>query len=268
MAAFQENQLRIMTSNVWGDYFGNVVNGREDQLVEVLLKYRPDIIGLQEMTPNWYNSKLFKVLEKEYALVGAVLGSHINYVPLAYNKERFNILEYGFRRYNGTTDRSKAVTYAVLYDKSDGHTLAVCNTHFWWKSGPEHDQIRIMNAHELTATMKDLQSRHHCIVFAFGDLNSTITSDVFTVFLQQGVIRLYDLAEEVNDVSSHHGNPSLGEDGCYHGRETMDRQEMSIDHIVALLEEHSCQVRTYQVVLDQNALDASDHSPVYVDVMI
>ena len=37
--------VRIMTSNIWGDYFGNEVTRREDQLFEVYMKYAADVIG-------------------------------------------------------------------------------------------------------------------------------------------------------------------------------------------------------------------------------
>ena len=33
--------IRVMTSNIWGDYFGNEVQVREDQLFEVYSKYAP-----------------------------------------------------------------------------------------------------------------------------------------------------------------------------------------------------------------------------------
>lgn len=264
----QAPALRIMTANVWGDYFGNPVAVREDQFMETFREYRPDVIGLQEMTPGWVESSLFQEMQEHYALVGTVLGSHVNYVPLAYSKERFDLLEGGFRRYSDTPDRSKAITYAVLTEKNGGQRLAVCNTHFWWKSGPEHDLIRKKNARELAACMKELSSRYGCAVFAFGDLNSTVSSEVFAVFGEEGVVRLYDLAEVRSEVSSHHGNPVLGEDGRYHGAQTERSQEHSIDHIVMLAGEEPCRVQTYQVILDQRVLDASDHSPVYADVVL
>lgn len=40
-------KLRLMTSNIWGDYFGNPVEGRAEQLAAVYLHHKPDIIGLQ-----------------------------------------------------------------------------------------------------------------------------------------------------------------------------------------------------------------------------
>ena len=39
-----------MTSNVWGNYFGNEVEVRDVQLLGVMKKYAPDVIGMQEVT--------------------------------------------------------------------------------------------------------------------------------------------------------------------------------------------------------------------------
>lgn len=260
--------VRIMTANVWGDYFGNPVAVREDQLLATFTQYAPDILGLQEMTPSWYGSRLYAGLQARYALAGMIDGSHENYVPLAYDKARFDLLAAGFERYLGTPDRSKAITYAVLRGRASGKVLGACNTHFWWKSGAEHERIRLENARQLSALMCRVQAQYHCPVFAFGDLNCTVASGVFQVLAEHGIQRLRGLAQAASDISSEHGDPVLGADGRYHGTAATQPDACSIDHILGLLREHPCRVADYQVVLDQAALDASDHSPVYADISL
>ena len=76
---------------------------------------------------------------------------------------------------------------------------------------------------------------------------------------------LWDLAETKTDICSHHGDPVLGEDGKYHGKKTAAAHTGSIDHIVGL---GQFTVQNYAVVEDQDALDATDHSPVYADVTL
>ena len=51
--------IRLMTSNVWGNYFGNEVEVRDVQLLGVMKKYAPDVIGMQEVTAAWQASELF-----------------------------------------------------------------------------------------------------------------------------------------------------------------------------------------------------------------
>ena len=40
--------LKLMTSNIWADVFGNPVNIRDAALVSLLSKYGPDAVFLQE----------------------------------------------------------------------------------------------------------------------------------------------------------------------------------------------------------------------------
>ena len=51
--------MRIMTSNIWGDYFGNETSSRENQLFDVFEKYDADIIGMQVVPDSWYKSGIF-----------------------------------------------------------------------------------------------------------------------------------------------------------------------------------------------------------------
>ena len=64
---------------------------------------------------------------------------------------------------------------------------------------------------------------------------------------------------------SHHGNPKRGEDGKYHGSlrpAKDDTPDRSIDHIYYTRGIHALR---HEIVTDQTALDASDHSPVIVE---
>ncbi len=62
----------------------------------------------------------------------------------------------------------------------------------------------------------------------------------------------------------HHGNPIRGADGRFHGKKTVENCESSIDHIIGMGADFT--VKQYRIVEDQDALDATDHSPVYADV--
>lgn len=93
------------------------------------------------------------------------------------------------------------------------------------------------------------------------------------------------MADEKDTVCSVHGNPERGEDGKFHGQKatpeqvaefrrilclpeasTSDGYFSSIDHIVALGD--NFKVCQYRIVEDKDALDASDHSPVYADISL
>lgn len=256
--------MRIMTSNIWGDYFGNPVDVRIDDINEVYKKYAPDILGLQEITKGWYNSGLFERLSEEYYFVGTEIFGSNNFVPFAF-KKNFKLISKGYEYLDETPDVTKGISWAVLKGEDD-KIFAVCNTHFWWKTGPEHDEIRVKNAEQLTYVMKHLNQRYNCPVFAFGDMNSVLSSDVFKVYAENGIKNLHDLAEVKDNMSSHHGDPKKAEDGTYHGEKTTNDKNFSIDHMIVLGE--NIKISCYRIVEDQKALDATDHSPVFVDVEI
>ena len=256
--------MRVMTTNIWGDYFGNPVDVREKGIFKVYEKYTPDVIGFQEITKGWYESNLFDMISDKYYFVGTELCDNINYVPLAIKKE-YELVAKGYERLRNTPDESKAITWAVI--KRDAKTVAVLNTHFWWKYGKEeYDLIRNENAKQLSELMKYLSERFNCSAFAFGDMNCGRDNQVFTkVYAESNVFPLFDLAENKDDICSHHGNPVADEKGFYHGNTTDKDQSMSLDHIVSFGKD-GFKVVNYRVVTDGFVLDATDHSPVFADV--
>lgn len=261
-----QTALRLLTANIWGDYFDNPVELREDAFIDAFAAYQPDVIGMQEVTYNWYHGDLFTALDAEYELIEKFPGMTHNYVPLLYKRDRFTLLESGYHQYTQTDDKSKAYTYAVLETIENGQVLAVINTHFWWKSGGEHDAIRMVNAQELTECMLKLREAYNCPVFAFGDLNCTTYAGPFHLFAEHDIVRLRDVAKSFSKKSSHHGNPVKGEDGLFHGAKPKNPEAKAIDHIIGFRGDY--EVTTYQLILDQPVLDASDHSPLYADILL
>ena len=289
--------MRIMTSNIWGDYFDNPTRGRDDNLYRVYKKYSPDVIGFQEVTRGWYKSSLFERLRGEYYFVGMDGFDCNNYVPLAIKKD-ICLIDSGFEYLKDTPDSSKAITWAVV--KQNGVVIGLCNTHFWWKrgdasqavdlsadpkgsNGEVHCMLRIKNARQLTQLMKEIGGKYLCPVFAFGDMNATVTEGIFEVYNQNGIKNLIDISEKKDTACSIHGDPVKDENGVFHGEIASDdyiaslRREMllpqmencegcfsSIDHIIGLGERFI--VEQYRVIEDKQALDATDHSPVYADI--
>ena len=280
---------RIMTSNIWGDYFGNPVTLREDELYDVYMRYAPDVIGMQEATVSWWNSNLFKKLKESYTevdtdapveawyagqandsstrdAINRGMCNNQNYVPLFYKTDKYDCLESGWEHFEDTPDPSKCITWAVLKDKAAGGVFGVCATHYWWMSGDEkHDLIRVKNSCQMLNTMKYIEKKYSCAVFAFGDFNCRLDSMAFRTLIEGGCKDLQKEAKIASGISSHHGDPVRGEDGKYRGKPTDLGEEFSIDHIVAL---GNVDVSAYKVIIDQDALDATDHSPVYADVEI
>ena len=280
--------IRIMTSNIWGDYFGNPVTIREDELYDVYCRYDPDVLGLQEATVAWHASTLFSRLKKDYTEVDVsdtVTAWYIehenddgvrgvterpvcdrqNFVPLFYKTDKYDCIDKGWIHYFETPDPSKCVTWAVLRDKKTDGVFGVCATHYWWMTGPEHDVIRVKNSTEMVDLMKQIKEKYNCTVFAFGDINCYNTSDAYKYLMDSGCLNMQKAASKTSYVCTLHGDPVRGEDNKYRGKTTDKGVEYSIDHIIAL---GDVDVKEYYVVTDQDALDATYHSPVYADVEI
>lgn len=253
--------MRIMTCNIWGDYFHNPVKDRMGGYETLFSEYKPDIVGFQECTAGWYGSGFFEAIEKDYSLYRLI---DKNYTPILVRKERFSLLSCGFRLYSRTPDASKGYTYLVLKDNATDKALGVINTHFWWKVGEEHDRIREENARELGLCARNIVAAFGCPVYAFGDLNCRYHESPFRILASEGFLRTIDSAREADEMSSHHGDPVLGEDGKWHGRKTENDKNHSLDHILFMNGTES--IFRYRVVCDPYILDSSDHSPVYIDI--
>ncbi len=253
--------MRIMTCNIWGDYFHNPVKDRMGGYETLFSEYKPDIVGFQECTGGWYGSGFFEAIEKDYALYRLI---DKNYTPILVRKERFSLLSCGFRLYSRTPDASKGFTYLVLKNNAADKTLGVVNTHFWWKVGEEHDRIREENARELSLCAQNIVEAFGCPVYAFGDLNCRYHESPFRILESEGFSCAIDSAREADEMSSHHGDPVLGEDGNWHGKKTENGKEHSIDHILFMNGTEN--ILDYRVVCDPYILDSSDHSPVYIDI--
>lgn len=252
--------MRIMTCNIWGDYFGNPVAPRMGGYERLFESYSPDIAGLQECTAGWHNCGLFEKISDKYTLYAT---DKRNFTPILLKKDKFYALESESVLYSETPDPSKGFNRLVLEDIETHKIFAVLNTHLWWKTGSEHDLIREKNAKELSAAMLKTAEKFDCPVFAFGDFNSRYREVAFDVFRENRIELCIERALSSDTVSSNHHNPIIGENGVCHGNETSETKEESIDHIV--MYNFAEKIDCYKVVTDQYILDSSDHSPVYID---
>lgn len=256
-------KLNIMSSNIWGDYFGNEFSPRALQLNKIYHKYQPDILGLQEMTPNCYQDIFLNNLSDQYSLVPVHIMGQVNYTPLLYKTSRFALVDCGWERFYDAPDKTKSLTWGLLEDRQTRKKLVAISLHFWYMVGPEHDKIRMNNAKQLCFKIQELEEEFDCPVFAFGDFNCGTFSEPIMFLKAHGLPSAQVCATDYRDtVSSHHGDPVRGKDGFYHGIVSARPSEDSLDHIICTIQR--VLVKEYHVVTDQEALDATDHSPIFV----
>lgn len=276
--------LKFLSFNIWGDYFENPVGEREAGVEASILRDGPDVVSLQEVTPSWYESPIFANLKRAgYVLVrgdesaalaraafsGEITPKHINHEPLLYRGDKLRLLDSGTDFFHLSLQTSKSVTWAVLERKEDRRRFVAFATHFWWQSnGEESDTIRELNARHVLWLLADIRRKWGADLPAIlgGDLNSTEASIAHAMLRCGGFVNAASHADVRSTHCSHHGNPKRGADGKYHGAcrpAPYDVPERSIDHIYYTKGIHA---RRHEIVLDQIALDVSDHSPVLVEL--
>ena len=264
--------LKLMTSNIWADVFGNPVNGRDAALVELLSKYAPDVVFLQEAHPHWHESEtLKKGLQKlGYRTSIPDLGSNVlNYTPVLFKADRFAEKENLFFLYSGPNDyTSKSVSGVKLLDTESGFCFAAFSTHFYFAQNDEGNTARCSNARELISCFDKL-APGTAAEFCGGDYNCPLYSPPFDTLRNAGIETASLLAEKkINFVRTHHSDPHFDtETGLYSAAAfSREKNEDSIDHIT--VRGNKTAVKEYRVIIDREALILSDHCPVLITTEI
>ena len=275
---------RFMSFNIWGDYFNNPPFEREDGIASVILRWKPDLLALQEVTDGWWRSGLFPALARggfvvvkgdELASFRAARATDLseartrNHVPLLYRTDRYRLIESGFDVFHARLEFNKGITWAVLEDRETGRMLIAFATHFWWQAnGNESEAIREQNAELLVWRLNWLKQKYPVAAIGGGDLNSRPGSWAYDALSAAGYRTAAEVADEASAFSTHHGDPKRDGMGKYRGilRANENTPATSIDHVI--IETNGVRAIRHTVVTDQDALNSSDHSPVVVDFQL
>lgn len=278
--------FRFMTFNLFGAGYGS--NGgfkadeREDRAVEVVRRHAPDIVSWQEINAPWWAAKPFTSMD-EYTVIrgdedealvraGADLSKRasnwVNHEPLMFRKDRFKLLDSGLDFYHISLQFEKSVTWAVLEDRTDGRRLIAFATHFWWKSnGVESDAIRELNVRHVLNRIETIRAKWGDLpVVGGGDLNCVQGSLALKTFADNGYDEAGEVAPVRSTVPSEHGALTRDAEGKCHGEVGVIGKEgcAMIDHIY--FTKGAFQALKHDVVTDEDAINISDHSPVWADL--
>ena len=255
-ALYKGTDLRIMSWNMltelWNDKIP--VADRDEQAAVAILYYAPDVIGMQEITPAWYDT-LENLLGDTYAFVSRKNQSgSISYNGIFYNKNKVKLIESGVKNYSVGAATMRLYTWALFERLSDGERFIVSSTH--WDTGSYPDRIQVQ-ANEMAAIVKQIQNKYQVPIFNTGDYNTKEDSSLFISFLaQSGFVDSRGVAEHIGDEGSTYHAPPLGEAPGSGG---------AIDHITV---PKDLEIAYYTRLIDELILDASDHCPIYIDVKL
>ena len=263
-------RYRYVTFNVWGDYFGNPPAERDAQQAALLKKLNPDFIALQEMTANFWKSRLVGDLSGKYVAVGRNGGDKggDSFTPLLIGKDRFELLEKGTVLFHPELDVSKGVAWAAVKDKESGERIVTFSTHFWWrKDGVGDDYIRLENVRRLYGTVSEVAKRHSAAIVGGGDLNSSPISSAFAELNRFGWRSAQETSPGKDTRPSWHGYPVRGADGKYRGTPPEKVENgLRLDYVFY----DPSRARPYEFrVVDRGGVeDISDHYPLVFDFVV
>ena len=286
IAAFGEAQpLRFMTFNIFGaGYSGFSAEEREDRAVAVVRRHSPDVVSWQEVNAGWWKSRLFRDMaeygivrgDEDEALVraGAALSERranwVNHEPLMYRKDRLTLLDSGLDFYHVALQVEKSLTWAVFEDKTDGRRFIAFATHFWWQyNGAESTAIRELNARHVLDRVATVRTKWGDLpVIGGGDFNCQTGALALNAFAAAGYADAGEVAPVRSKIPSAHGKLVRDEQGRCRGRagKVGEKEHHMLDHIVFDL--RGAKALRHDVVIDEEAIHISDHSPVVVDFLL
>lgn len=263
----KESQYRIMTWNL-----GCMVSAEskgEVECLDILLRYLPDVIGLQECNADVHN-KVLKNLPSFYEFANRTHNgsSTLNYTPIIYNKDLFKLVKSDIvwlrGRYTGTN--TKSLSWAVLEDGS-GERFALINYHgavcsnsykgfenytseelsqqaLVWKLDNVVQVIEIKNS--IVAEFGNIP------IMVSGDNNFNSSSQPYANLTSDGFTDA-EITARVSRMTGYKTSYSYG---------SVPGDGLSIDHIFGL---NGVDFVVHSIVRGDDVWKASDHSPVYVD---
>lgn len=175
--------LTVMSQNVLINAPGwDAPDERMIRLNELIKKYTPDLLGMQEVSYTWYGL-IKEYLGDEYGIIGhsrdGVDATTGEWAPVLYRKTRFEVLDSGCFWLSDTPDVpstypeayvARTCSWAKLKDKQTGKELLFANTHLD-PSLENHDGsvARPKQMAVITNFLKDYVGE--CAVYLTGDFN-------------------------------------------------------------------------------------------------
>lgn len=238
------------------DKDGNSIPERAPRLNKIASKYNADIIGFQEVRPQWipyineYYSRKYNIFNKYRSEKNDLESS-----PILWQKNRFNLVKTGnfwlsdtpqkeSRGWDEKYNSFRMCVYAVLKDKYFGKAFTVMNTHFGFG-----DSVQVKSANLIYRYSKKISTYPTLII---GDFNMTPDSIGYRTMKQ----RFVDVnSVTVNDLRS-----------TYHGYNPEKIKDKHIDYCFI---DNSITPLSYKIIDDlPDGKFPSDHFGIFAELRI
>ncbi len=267
IAVNSEADYRIMTWNL--GCMVSADNKGEEDCVDIIVRYLPDIIGLQECNKDVHN-KVLKGLPAFYEFANKThnKSSTVNYTPIMYNKELFTLLKSDIvwlrGRYTGTN--TKSLNWAVFEDKNGikfaliNYHGAVCsNDYKGFENFTSAQLTQQANEWKLDNVVQVLEIKQAIVaefgnipIMVSGDNNFNSSSEPYKNLTADGFTDA-EITARISRMTGYKTSFSYGK---------VPGEGLSIDHIFGV---NGVDFVAHGIVRGDDVWNASDHCPVFVD---
>ena len=267
IAVNSEADYRIMTWNL--GCMVSADNKGEEDCIEIIIRYLPDIIGLQECNSEVHTKVLNHLPDfYEFANKKHKNSSTVNYTPIMYNTQLFTLVKSDVvwlrGRYTGTN--TKSLSWAV-FDDNNGARFALINYHGAvcsnsYKGFENFTSAQLTeqaNTWKLDNVVQVLEIKQAIIaefgnipIMVSGDNNFNSSSQPYKNLAADGFTDA-ELTARIERMTGYKTSYSYG---------NVPGEGLSIDHVFGI---NGVDFVAHGIVRGDDVWNASDHCPVFVD---
>lgn len=258
----QNDEVRIMTSNLlvhyksWG---GTDARPRAKMFFETVNIYKPDVIGVQEVSGQWHNC-LMRNKGNYKMLYPVSTGALMRMTALMYNTDTLNLIDKGQMKYDkGNDARLRRAVWGIFESKATGKKFAVISTHF---DCIRTDEEELMLSYMKTQTKQineisdSIKEEYGVPVFCVGDFNTKNSGE--------GVDPVMDAPEIYEELCKTLTDTRLIAEENASG-DALGADDPTWDHIFLNGE---AKINRYAIVSPETLSGMSDHYPIFADITL
>ncbi len=252
--------IRVMSYNILSEEWAEeakVLDGRDTASVATIMYFAPDVVGLQEVSANWYK-RIDNLFGDKYKIVDRQnTKKQTNYSPLAYNTEKVKVIEHGVKEYSvGNSTKLRLMSWALFEKLDSGKRFIVINTH-WDLTTNDDKGYRTAHSKEMAAYALELEKKYDAPIITTGDYNSNESSSMYKNFVNTtGFHEAKYTAKVINLACKTYHNL---------GTSVSTAPAESIDHIFG---SSKVEFLYFDVLVNKIVTNASDHNPIYADIKL
>jgi len=250
--------IRIMSFNVMNpDWSKAPVDGRIQNVVDILMHYQPDVVGLQEANGKW--QKALKPVLTETGLYNPACrqsnaaGFKYNMTAFMYNAATVQLVEEAVLDLDPGSD-IRVFAVAVFEKLSDGTRFVVANTHP--ASSTETENYN-RNCEDIMTIGKEQIEKYAGLPFILtGDYNTDEAFEMYQTLMNTLGVKdaKYEADVLVRDSATYIG---------WEGEELNPERDYCVDHIFV---NDKTDVKLFNVIVSHNIHSTADHLPIYADI--